>query len=344
MQSLCPHCKTALDIQPEWIGQQAECPCCHKFFIIQPLTAPSGRVRQCRMAESDEDDHCEHQSFGSWLGRIIGILISVAIAVVFTLGRSSISGCQSKESIAADLVTKTLAEDKDVPAELRRLKCRSVEITGEANAKDLPSGVSDGKYFNAVATLENGEKLKILIENSAKKTSVRLNHETMARFMVTEILAKNDGVPAELRRLKCLDIKTAGEISGEDFYGSCLALSMGKKYYKAMAYLENGDVLKILVENSSARIYVRFACETTARFLVTEMLAENNEVPTKLRSLKCRSVEITGKADAKDFHNSEASPSFGKKYYNAVATLENGEKLKILIEDSAKETSAKIRW
>ena len=88
MQSLCPHCKTGLDIQPEWIGQQAECPCCHNQFIIQPAVAPRGQVRQCRMAEPDEDgclNSRERKNSGSWSGKIAGVMIFLAAVTAIAI-------------------------------------------------------------------------------------------------------------------------------------------------------------------------------------------------------------------------------------------------------------------
>lgn len=35
MQGQCSNCKGLFDVQPEWIGQQAECPYCHQQIIIQ---------------------------------------------------------------------------------------------------------------------------------------------------------------------------------------------------------------------------------------------------------------------------------------------------------------------
>ena len=43
MQSFCPRCGTELDIQPEWVGQPAECPCCHARFFIQSADDPASQ-------------------------------------------------------------------------------------------------------------------------------------------------------------------------------------------------------------------------------------------------------------------------------------------------------------
>lgn len=36
MQGLCPKCNGRFDIQPEWVGQQAQCPYCHEQITVQP--------------------------------------------------------------------------------------------------------------------------------------------------------------------------------------------------------------------------------------------------------------------------------------------------------------------
>ncbi len=49
MQGQCPICGGTFDVQPEWIGQEAECPHCQKSIVIQPAqttTHSSLKVKQ----------------------------------------------------------------------------------------------------------------------------------------------------------------------------------------------------------------------------------------------------------------------------------------------------------
>lgn len=151
-------------------------------------------------------------------------LLTTAIVSMFVL-----CGCNREAQIeekATELVTEILQ------TQLKESnKCTEVEITKK---------ISDDKY-EAKATLDNGEKIKISIKDQGSMIFVELdktvNLERSSVRIVTDILNNQFNVSA-----KCTKVEISEKISD--------------KKYSAKATLDNGNDIKIIIEDRGDQIYV----------------------------------------------------------------------------------------
>ena len=157
--------------------------------------------------------------------------------------------------------------------------------------------------------------------------------EKNVRETVDDIL-KGGHCPAELRGAKCRSVEITGSISSEEYKRTCHSFFAGQKYYRGVATLTDGRKIKIVIAKNPSQIEVCFTLEENARFTLTEILARS-DIPSGLCGAKCRSVRITGKIGASEYHRGAWAPAVvGGEYYRAVATLDNGRELRIMIKCS----------
>ena len=90
------------------------------------------------------------------------------------------------------------------------------------------------------------------------------------------------------------------------------------KHYNAIATLTNGKDYEIIIEDRGDMVFVQFnkqtSLEESAKPIVTQIIKKKFQV-----DIECAKVKITEKTDA--------------THYNAIATLNNGNDIKIIIED-----------
>lgn len=173
------------------------------------------------------------------------------------------------------------------------VECLKVKITEKI----------DEKRYNAVATLTDGKDYEITVEDRGDMVFVQFNKQTTleesAKPLITKIIKDQFHWNTE-----CFNVKITGKID--------------EKHYKAVAALTNGKDYEITVEDRGNGIFVQFNKQTmleeSAKLHVTQII--KNQLH---EDIECHKVKITEKTD--------------EKRYNAVATLNNGEDIKIIIED-----------
>ena len=213
----CPHCGTPLEVEDEWAGMECECPQCRqKMMIPKPAAEPPRATPQIQpppyprstppvnppprqpgywqntqsgnpppppqsnysISYDSEESSGSDWSFG---GKILKYIIVAALALGWFFLQDKLGCSESTESSARSVVTKILAENDDIPAEFRHVKCKEVKLGGEISRQEFPElgvHVLGGTCYRGVATLDNGEKLKILIAKSSKEIYVRTFKES----------------------------------------------------------------------------------------------------------------------------------------------------------------------
>ena len=86
--AFCPHCRTELNVQPEWQGMELDCPVCHRRFVCQ-IAPPQGMAAVQPQAPMPVDNGAQFNvsSSGSPAAIIVAIaaLLVAACSLVYAL-------------------------------------------------------------------------------------------------------------------------------------------------------------------------------------------------------------------------------------------------------------------
>ena len=275
-------------------------------------------------------------------GERFGILAKFSFSWEIKLGQ---------EEAARLLVDKMLEKETEHPFELRSAKCRSVEITGEIGHGDYyydPNNMmikGFDRYYRAVATTDNGDRIHILLRGDREAKPAK---EELLRSAVQKMLTDDKDIPGRLRSVRCRSVETGESIEENEYFYDSMPILVGPhRYRRGVASLANGEKLKILIAEGW-RVEVKMDFVERIRFAVDKILAQNTNIPGRLRFATCRNVNITGDTDAETYYSATMSEKefraeierikrwdrlLGITYYrSAVATLKNGVVLDVLIK------------
>ena len=77
MQISCPHCSTALDVTPEHLGQQVQCPACRNRLTVPSEIAPVEGASGPKHPERAGWEEGDHANVDFWKSLLLGVLFTV---------------------------------------------------------------------------------------------------------------------------------------------------------------------------------------------------------------------------------------------------------------------------
>ena len=83
MQGQCQICKGMFEIQPEWIGQQAQCPHCQQTIVVQQV--PQMNVQQDYMGQPVANQGRSMPSSGNNENKSTGALVCGIVSLIMWL-------------------------------------------------------------------------------------------------------------------------------------------------------------------------------------------------------------------------------------------------------------------
>lgn len=82
MQISCPHCSTALDVTPEHLGQQVQCPACQNRLTVPSEIAPSEGAAGPKHPERVGWEEGDHANVNFGMSLLIGAIITIGFLIL----------------------------------------------------------------------------------------------------------------------------------------------------------------------------------------------------------------------------------------------------------------------